>query len=184
LPHPFAFDACIELARQDDAATTSVWESTAVPAIKDAFDHLTHGLGESLYSLGQAVEGALTLDFKKVGEGAQGMVEGALTTVRGAIDLTPPALAANSLLDGAVDKALGMATGFAGTSFQAVQDPIASGLDDAKSGLGDTVEGLQRGDVLAAVGGVANVGEAAAGAYAAATPTGVATDVIGSVVQN
>jgi hypothetical protein len=75
--------------------------------IKTAFESLGQGISNAFKGIGEFLGGVLTLDFNTAGKGLSDIGHGVLDTGRGLVDLLPPALAANTLMDGAFDKALG-----------------------------------------------------------------------------
>ncbi|HET9645464.1 MAG TPA: hypothetical protein VFP68_19380 [Burkholderiaceae bacterium] len=94
-------------------------------AIKKAFEHIGHGIEQVAKGLGDVVKGVCTLDLKGIGKGIKEIGHGMSETAVGAVDLTPPALAANILMDGAADQIL---MGFKGMADGMLDAPIDSGL--------------------------------------------------------
>jgi len=115
-------------------------------AIKTAFDNIGNGIKHAFEAVGEVAVGALTLDFKGIAKGMGDMVGAGGEMARGALNLTPVALAANTLLDGAIDKTLKQAGKLTDSMARGVFDSIGNDLDMVKDGVGGTLHGMLTGD--------------------------------------
>jgi len=147
---------------------------TEMGAIKTAFDNIGNGIKHAFEAVGEIAVGALTLDFKGIAKGMGDMVGAGGDMVRGALNLTPAALAANTLLDGAIDKALKQAGKLSDSMVRGALDTIGNDLDMVKNGAGDTLHGMMTGNVSEMGRGLFSTTIGAVSAVEDITPEGMA----------
>jgi hypothetical protein len=75
-------------------------------AIGKAFKSIGKGIGQAFKSVGQIAKGVLTLDLKGAMNGVSGLLGAGLGIAAGIGNLHPAALAANTLMEGALNKLL------------------------------------------------------------------------------
>ena len=75
-------------------------------AIKNAFKAIAKGVEKAVHGAAQFAKGMATLNLKAAAQGLKEIAHAGTDIARGVINLTPAALAANTLLDGALDKML------------------------------------------------------------------------------
>lgn len=146
-------------------------------AIKKAFKAIGHGIGEAAKGLGQIAKGVATLDLKGIAKGVKEISHAGTEISRGMLNLTPAALAANTLLNGAMDKILKKAQSITLKVADAMVDNVEGSLSNVKNGVIGTVKGLANGNIGQALNGIKN---AAVGAMDLASnfgPGGVAKNV-------
>lgn len=146
-------------------------------AIKKAFKAIGHGIGEAAKGIGHIAKGIATLDLKGIAKGIKEVGQGGTDIMRGAINLTPAGLAANTLLDGAMDKMMQKAQGLALKVANGVVDNVEGSLSNVKNGIMGAVKGLASGNIGDILNGIKT---AAAGGLDFASnfgPGGVAKNV-------
>src|SRR5882672_10902059 len=96
-------------------------------AIKHAIKAIEHGIEKAVKSVGQIAAGLATLDLKKAAAGVKGLADAGMDIARGAMDLTPAAMAANTLMHGALDKILKKAQKVATSVADKMVDSVEGG---------------------------------------------------------
>lgn len=71
-------------------------------AIGNAFESLGAGLRDVFQGAGKLLKGALTLDLRGALEGATQMLSGGMDAAGAAANLTPQAIAVNTMMEGAL----------------------------------------------------------------------------------
>lgn len=142
--------------------------------IGKAFENFGHGIKNAFVGVGNVIKGVCTLDLKGVGDGMKKTLDGVAEAGRGAIGLTPPALAANSLMDGAFDKMIKDVQGAGLNVAGKVIDSAEGGATDVKTGVCGTFQGLARHDGVAMLGGMLQAGSGASQLAELTTPSGLA----------
>ncbi len=146
-------------------------------AIKKAFKAIGQGIEKAVHSVGQIAKGIATLDLKAAAKGFKGLADAGLTMARGAINLMPAAMAANTLLNGALDKVLNQVQKTAQKVADSVVDSVEGGLSNIKEGVVNTAKGIAKGNLSKALKGL---GQLAMGAVETASnfgPGGVAKNM-------
>lgn len=146
-------------------------------AIKKAFKAIGQGIEKAVHSVGQIAKGIATLDLKAAAKGFKGLADAGLTMARGAINLMPAALAANTLLHGALDKVLNKVQTTVQKMADSVVDSVEGGLSNIKEGVVVTAKGIAKGNLSKALKGL---GQMALGAVETASnfgPGGVAKNM-------
>ena len=146
-------------------------------AIKKAFKAIGQGIEKAVHSVGQIAKGIATLDLKAAAKGFKGLADAGLTMARGAINLMPAAMAANTLLHGALDKVLNQVQKTAQKVADSVVDSVEGGLSNIKDGVVATAKGIAKGNLSKALKGL---GQMALGAVETASnfgPGGVAKNM-------
>ena len=75
-------------------------------AVKRAVNTIGDGIEKALKSVGQFAGSLATLELKGAADGLKSLASAGMERARGAFILTPAALGANSLMQGALDKVL------------------------------------------------------------------------------
>ncbi|WP_046060349.1 hypothetical protein [Paracidovorax citrulli] len=123
-------------------------------AIKKAFQAIGKGIEKAVNSVGQIAKGIVTLNLKAAAQGLKGLADATLTMARGAMDLMPAAMAANTLLDGALDKLLSKAQNTAQKLADSVVDSVEGGLSNIKDGVLNTAKAIAKGNFSKAFEGL------------------------------
>ncbi len=123
-------------------------------AIKKAFQAIGKGIEKAVHSVGQIAKGIVTLNLKAAAEGLKGLADATMTMARGAMNLMPAAMAANTLLDGALDKMLRKVQNSAQKLADSVVDSVEGGLSNIKDGVVNTAKGIARGNFSKAFKGL------------------------------
>jgi hypothetical protein len=116
-------------------------------AIKKAFKTIGHGIGQAAKGIGHIAKGIATLDLKGIANGVKEIGQAGADIARGTFNLTPAALAANTLLDGALDKIMAKAQGLALKVGNSVVDNVEGSLSNVKNGVLGTIKGLASGNI-------------------------------------
>jgi hypothetical protein len=146
-------------------------------AIKNAFKAITKGIEKAVHGAAQFAKGMATLNLKAAAQGLKEIAHAGADIARGAINLTPAALAANTLLDGALDKVLKKATKVVDKIADTMVDSVEGGLSNMKNGLVNTVKGIATGDLGKIVNGVKDMALGAAETASNFGPGGIAKNV-------
>jgi hypothetical protein len=146
-------------------------------AIKKAFKSIGHGIGEAAKGIGHIAKGIATLDLKGIAKGVKEIGHAGAEIARGAVNLTPAGLAANTLLDGALDKIMEKAQGTLLKVADGMVDSVEGSLSNVKNGIMGAIKGLATGNISDILKGITT---AAAGGLDFASnfgPGGVAKNV-------
>lgn len=146
-------------------------------AIKKAFQTIGKGIEKAAKSVGEIAKGVATLDLKGAANGVKDLAQAGLTVARGAINLTPVAVAANTLLDGAADKLLNKAQGVAQKVADSVVDNVEGGLSNIKDGVVNTAKAIGKGNFSKALQGIGQVAMGAVDTASNFGPGGVAKNL-------
>ncbi len=123
-------------------------------AIKKAFQAIGKGIEKAVHSVGQIAKGIVTLNLKAAAQGLKGLADATLTMARGAINLMPAAMAANTLLDGALDKVLNKVQKTAQQLADSVVDSVEGGISNIKDGVINTAKAIAKGNFSKAFQGL------------------------------
>ncbi|AVS92495.1 hypothetical protein C8246_12650 [Paracidovorax avenae] len=123
-------------------------------AIKKAFQAIGKGIEKAVSSVGQIAKGIVTLNLKAAAQGLKGLADATLTMARGAMNLMPAAMAANTLLDGALDKVLNKVQKTAQKLADSVVDSVEGGLSNIKDGVVNTAKAIAKGNFSKAFQGL------------------------------
>lgn len=123
-------------------------------AIKKAFQAIGKGIEKAVSSVGQIAKGIVTLNLKAAAQGLKGLADATLTMARGAMNLMPAAMAANTLLDGALDKVLNKVQKTAQKLADSVVDSVEGGLSNIKDGVINTAKAIAKGNFSKAFQGL------------------------------
>ncbi|BFO53773.1 hypothetical protein [Acidovorax sacchari] len=123
-------------------------------AIKKAFQAIGKGIEKAVHSVGQIAKGIVTLNLKAAAEGLKGLADATMTMARGAMNLMPAAMAANTLLDGALDKVLNKVQKTAQKLADSVVDSVEGGLSNIKDGVVNTAKAIAKGNFSKAFQGL------------------------------
>ena len=146
--------------------------------------NIANGIGEGLSGASKMVTSALTLDFKGVAKGAK-QLTGAVTDVtKDIVNMTPVGMAANTLLDGALDKALERMDDLVDNAADAAIDSVANSAESVNDGVVATAEGVLTGDLIKADSGILNVASGAAGLIPSQIALNAAASAAGSVLSD
>jgi len=152
-------------------------------AIKHAIKTIEHGLEKAVKSVGQVVTGLATLDLKKAAAGVKGLASAGLDVARGAMDLTPAALAANTLMHGALDKVLKKAEKVATSVADKMVDNVEGGLSSVKNGVIATAKGIAHGNVGEVMHGLKDLATGAVETASNFGPGGIAKNLARMAVE-
>jgi len=135
-------------------------------SIGKAFENIGQGIKNAFEGVGHVIKGVCTLDLKGVADGAKEALGGVAEAGRGALDLAPPALAANTLMDGAFDKLVKNVENAGLDVAGKVVEGFEKGATDLKTGVGGMLHGAATldcgamlGGMLTATGGATQLGE-------------------------
>lgn len=146
-------------------------------AIKNAVKAIAKGIEKAVEGAGQFAKGIATLDLKAAAKGLKQIAHAGADIARGAINLTPAALAANTLLDGALDKVLKKAQKAVEKVADTMVDNLEGGLSNIKKGLENTVKGIATGDFNKVLSGVKDLALGAVETASNFGPGGIAKNV-------
>lgn len=146
-------------------------------AIKNAFKAIAKGVEKAVHGAAQFAKGMATLNLKAAAQGLKEIAHAGTDIARGVINLTPAALAANTLLDGALDKMLKKASKVVDKVADTMVDSVEGGLSNIKSGLENTVKGLATGDFSKVASGLKDLALGAVETASNFGPGGIAKNV-------
>ncbi|MGM9488027.1 hypothetical protein [Ideonella sp. YS5] len=146
-------------------------------AIKNAFKSIAKGIEKAVHGAAQFAKGMATLNLKAAAQGLKEIAHAGTDIARGVINLTPAALAANTLLDGALDKVLKKASSVVDKVADTMVDNVEGGLSNIKNGLENTVKGLATGDFSKVASGLKDLALGAVETASNFGPGGIAKNV-------
>ncbi|GKT19473.1 hypothetical protein AVHY2522_22570 [Acidovorax sp. SUPP2522] len=146
-------------------------------AIKNAFKSIAKGIEKAVQGVGQIAKGLVTLDLKGAAAGLKKLGEAGGDIARGAINLTPAALAANTLLDGALDKVLKKVQSVAQKVVDTAVDSVEGGLSNIKNGAIGLAKGIAKGNLSQALNGIKDLALGAMETASNFGPGGIAKNV-------
>jgi hypothetical protein len=146
-------------------------------AIKNAFKAIAKGVEKAVHGAAQFAKGMATLNLKAAAQGLKEIAHAGADIARGAINLTPAALAANTLLDGALDKVLKKAQNVVQKVADTMVDSVEGGLSNIKSGLENTVKGIATGNLGMIASGITDLAMGAVETASNFGPGGIAKNV-------
>lgn len=143
-------------------------------AIKKACQSLAHGVGHAVGGVAHAAKSVATLDLKGAAHAVKSGMAGCADVARGLTNLTPAAIAVNTLTDGALDK-MQKKIQHKGLEFSGrLVDSLEGGLTDIKHGTLNAAKALTRGDLRGVATGAAEAGLGALNTAQFCSPSGVA----------
>jgi hypothetical protein len=146
-------------------------------AIKNAIKSITKGIEKAAHGLGQFAKGMATLNLKAAAQGLKEVAHAGAEIARGVINLTPAAMAANTLLNGALDKILKKAEKVVDKVADTMVDNVEGGLSNIKKGVENTVKGIATGDFKKVVSGMKDLALGAVDVASNFGPGGIAKNV-------
>ena len=146
-------------------------------AIKNAFKSIAKGIEKAVQGVGQLAKGLVTLDLKGAAAGLKKIGEAGGDLARGVINLTPAALAANTLLDGALDKVLKKAQSVVQKVVDTAVDSVEGGLTNIKKGAIGFAKGIAKGNLTQALNGIKDLALGAMETASNFGPGGIAKNV-------
>lgn len=153
-------------------------------AIKNAFKAIAKGVEKAVHGAAQFAKGMATLNLKAAAQGLKEIAHAGTDIARGVINLTPAALAANTLLDGALDKMLKKASKVVDKVADTMVDSVEGGLSNIKNGLENTVKGLATGDFSKVANGLKDLALGAVETASNFGPGGIAKNVARMAVDS
>jgi hypothetical protein len=146
-------------------------------AIKNAFKSIAKGVEKAVHGAAEFAKGVATLDLKAAAKGLKEIAHAGADIARGAINLTPAALAANTLLDGALDKLLKKGQSVVEKVADTLVDNVEGGLSNIKSGVENTVKGIATGNLGMIANGMKDLALGAVETASNFGPGGIAKNV-------
>jgi hypothetical protein len=150
-------------------------------AVKNAFENLGKDIEHAFQAVGEVAKGVLTLDFDEVGKGVKDLGSAALDAGRNMIDLSPVGLAANTLMDGALDKGLKAIDNQVEKVADNFVDGMANDLDTVKNGVEEVGEGLLTGNLSEMGKGLLDTAVGGFSTFEDFTPEGAAMNAFSAV---
>ncbi|NRF72191.1 hypothetical protein HLB44_34925 [Aquincola sp. S2] len=150
--------------------------------ISKAFETIGKGISTAFKATGEIAKGVLTLDLKGAAKGVSHLLEAEMQIFGGVAKLTPAAVCANTLLNGAFDKLLDKTQKFGLSVANGVINKVADDLAQVKDGVFMTVNGLATGDLGKVTEGLAQVTDGVSDVARDFTPKGLAENTAESVI--
>lgn len=142
--------------------------------IKKACQSIAHGVGHAVSSVAHVAKSVATLDLKGAAHAAKNGMAGCADVARGLTNLTPAAIAVNTLTDGALDK-MHQKIQQKGLEFSGrLVDTLEGGLTDIKQGTLNAAKALTKGDLRGVAAGAFEAGLGALNTAQFCSPSGVA----------
>jgi hypothetical protein len=151
--------------------------------ITKAFEQMGRGIAGAFKATGEIAKGVLTLDLKGASTGVKNLVASELEVCRGGLNLTPAAVCANTLLNGAFDKLTTKIQSFGLSVATGVIDTVTNDLVQLKDGVIQTAHGLAKGNLGEMATGMVRTVDAAGKVSRDFTPSGLMRDTARSVVN-
>ncbi len=145
-------------------------------SIGNAFKAVGQGIQGGLEGAARLAGSAVKLDFKGMADAVTKIGGGVLDVAHGAGNLTPAAIATNTLLDGAYAKATGFAKDKVLQVGDGVVQQMAGDLSAVKDGTLQAARGLVTGDPAAVLQGTLGAGMGAVATVGNFTPEGLAAN--------
>jgi len=150
--------------------------------ISKAFEQIGKGISSAFKATGEIAKGVLTLDLKGAAKGVSHLLEAEMQMAGGVAKLTPAAVCANTLLNGAFDKLLDKTQKFGLSVANGVINTVANDLLQVQQGVFMTVGGLATGNLAQVSEGMARTADGARDVARDFTPKGLVKNTAESVI--
>jgi phage-related protein len=148
-----------------------------------AIKNIGHDIQKGAKGFGHVMTSAARLDFKGMAAGMKEISHAAMDAGRNLLMLTPVALAANTLLDGALDKIMGKLQSKVEQVMDKVVDSTANNLASVKDGLQHVGHGMITGNINEIGAGFASTVVGVASAAGDFTPAGIMRNTAMAAVE-
>ena len=152
-------------------------------SIEKSFKNIGHSLEKGAKGFGRVMTSAARLDFKGMAAGMKEIGHATMDVGRNLLMLTPVALAANTLLDGALDKIAKQLQSKLEKVVDKVVDSTANNLTSVKDGLEKVGHGMITGNINEIGAGFTSAVIGVASAAGDFTPAGIMRNTAMAAVE-